>query len=158
VDFGATLEVSHEVGTHRARWRNGGSTLGILGDFRRSADALERLATGFSAAQRERIEVAPLLERLVDLEQSRGMWEAEVEGVLAKAEGKLKAAANAEARERTMRKSYDADLDPFAAPGDEIEAILPVSDAPAGEEEEVQPVRLDVAPDYKTIALRRKFG
>jgi len=141
-----------------ALWRNEEGTLTVFRDFRRAADALERLATGFSAAQRERVEVAPLLERLVDLEQSRSMWEAEVEGILAKAEGKLKAAANAEARERTMQKRHEADLDPFSIDSDEVEALIPIDDVAAGEEEGLPPVRMDVAPDYKALALSRKFG
>ena len=132
--------------------------MAILADFRRAADALERLAAGMSAAQRERVEVGPLAERLADLERGRAMWEADVEGLLAKAEGKLKAAANAEARERTMQKSYEADLDPFGDSSDEVEEIIPIGDAEAGEEERVQPVRVDVAPDYKALALSRKFG
>jgi len=111
-----------------------------------------------SAAQRERLDTAPVFERLQDLEQSRSMWEAEVEGVLAKAEGKLKAAANSEARERTMRKTYENDVDPFGDDSEEVEAVFPVGDVAAGEEEGLPAVRMDVAPDYKAIALSRKFG
>jgi len=140
------------------RWRKGKSTLGIIRDFRRAADAIERLAAGMSAAQRERAETGPLLERLVDLETSRAMWEAEVEALLMKAEGKLKAAANSEARERTMQKSREADFDPFDIPGAEVPEAIPLGYAPAGEEEGVYPVRVDVAGNNKTAALRRKFG
>lgn len=132
--------------------------MGLFKDFRRIADALDRLAAGMSAAQRERLEVGPVIERLQDLERSRGMWEADVEGLLAKAEGKLKAAANAEARERTMRKTYEADIDPFNIDGTEEQEELLVGYAPPSQEEGVQPVRVDVAPDYKAVALSRKFG
>jgi len=132
--------------------------LGLIKDFRRAADALERMAAGMTAAQRERLDTAPVFERLQDLEQSRSMWEAEVEGILAKAEGKLKAAANSEARERTMRKSREADLDPFGDDSDGFPEVVPIGDAPASEEEGVQPVRVDVAQDYKALALSRKFG
>ena len=147
-----------EVGTRRSRWRNEESNLGLFKDFRRAADALERLAAGMSAAQRDRLDTAPVFERLLDLEQSRSMWEAEVEGVLAKAEGKLKAAANSEARERTMQKRHEADLDPFGNDSDEVEEILPLGDVAPSEEKGLLGMPLDVAPDYKAIALSRKFG
>jgi len=132
--------------------------MGVLRDFRRAADALERISVELSVAAVNRAETGPLLERLVALEQGRAMWEAEVEGILAKAEGKLKAAANSEARERTMQKSRGADLDPFDFDSEEEPEILPVRYAEAGEEEEVQAVRVDVAPDYKALALNRKFS
>lgn len=132
--------------------------MGIFRDFRRATDAIERLAAGISAAQRERMDTAPLLERLVFLENGRAMWEAEVEALLMKAEGKLKAAANSEARERTMQRNREADIDPFNLDGDEVEETVSLGYAPAGEEEGVPAVRLDVAPTYKEIALRRKFG
>ncbi len=151
-------KVLHERRLFRPRWRNGERPLGLFRDFRRAADALERLAAGMSAAQRERLDTAPVFERLHELEQSRSLWEAEVEGILAKAEGKLKAAANSEARERTMRKSREADIDPFNIDSEEVEGGLPAEDAWLSHPQEVQPVRVDVAPDYKTLALSRKFG
>ncbi len=132
--------------------------MGVFRDFRRAADAIERLAAGISTAQRERVDTGPLLERLVDLETSRAMWEAECEALLMKAEGKLKAAANSEARERTMQRNREADIDPFNHDGDEESEVIPRGYAPAGEEEGVPPVRVDVARDYKALALSRKFG
>ena len=158
MDLRVSLKVMDEVRLSALRWRNEEGTLGLLNDFRRAADALERMAAGMTAAQRERLDTAPVFERLLDLEQSRSMWEAEVEGILAKAEGKLKAAANSEARERTMQKRHEADPDPFGIDSDEVETLVPIGDVAAGEEEGVQPVRVDVAPDYKAVALARKFG
>ena len=76
-----------------------------------------------------------------------------------KAEGKLKAAANAEACERTMQKRLGDESDPFLAPGEEIEATVPESDAPDGAPEEVLPLHLGMAPESpKAYATRMKFS
>lgn len=130
----------------------------VLRDFRRAVDAIERIGVAVSAAQRQRMDTAPVLQRLLDLEQSRAIWEAEVEALLMKAEGKLKAAANSEARERTMQKSRETDPDPFDFDRVEVEEVVPLGYAPASEEEALPAVRLDVARDHKTLALRHKFG
>ena len=133
--------------------------MAVLRDFRRAVDALERIATGLEFATRALADNAPSLERLQELERTRALWEADVEALLMKAEGKLKAAANSEARERTMRKSYEADLDPFDEESDESEMRVPDFDATAGEEEEVLPVRVAVAPESKkAVALRAKWA
>ncbi len=147
-----------EAGSVWSRRRNEESTLSIFRDFRRAADAIERLAAGISAAQRERIDSQPLLERLVDLEQSRAMWEAEVEALLMKAEGKLKAAANSEARERTMQKNRENLVDPFDPDFPEEPTPLRFDYAAPSEEEGVPALRVDVETDHKAAALRRKFG
>ena len=81
--------------------------------------------------------------------------------MLMKAEGKLKAAANSEARERTMRKSYEKHLDPFDPDGEEevrpVGEVLPDRDVWLGEPEGVSAVRVGVESDYKQAALRHKF-
>lgn len=79
-----------------------------------------------------------------------------------KAEGKLRAANNAEARERANKRSYEHLLDPLDEIGLAPEAAgrHPDSgnDAPPSEAERVSALRLDVAPSLKTLAQRAKFG
>jgi len=107
-------------------------------------------------------ELGPASERLDKLERERFRFEAECQGLLLAAEGKRKAAMNAEARERVMKKSYETHVDPFDEAGDGPEAPAGdpdiEHDVAAGEAEGVQPLRLDVAPSGKALAVRRKFG
>jgi len=103
-------------------------------------------------------EAGPADDRLDDLELSRARWEAEVEGILLKADGHQKAARSAEARTRTMQKHYEDQLDPFDPDSQEIEAPVRSGYAPAGEGEGLPPVHMELAPDYKTQALRAKFS
>jgi len=131
----------------------------VLEDFRRAVDALERIAAGLNGAVRAMHDTEPSTERLDELERSRALWEANVEGLLQKAEGKLKAQNNSEARERQMKKSYEDDLDPFPPDSEEIQETFPQGDAPPGFEEEVQPLRLGmetVSP--RQLALRHKYS
>ena len=153
-----------EVIGNLALWQRRQGAMGVLKDFRRAADALERLAAGqthFVRAQEDtRIGETRLreLEKLVtDLDLERGRWEADVEATLLKAEGKLQAANNAEARTRTMKKAYEKFVDPFDPEGEEIEAAVLPDDAERGEEEGVPALRLDVAENNKAQALRAKW-
>jgi len=76
-----------------------------------------------------------------------------------KAEGKLHAASNAEARTRTMKKSYEEDI--FAdsdSEGVEVPAGIPPGDDEAIAESEVLPVPLALALNDKTYATRAKFS
>lgn len=131
----------------------------VLADFRRAVDALERIATGLNGAVRAMNDTEPSSDRLDELERSRALWEADVEGMLQKAEGKLKAANNSEARERTMRKAYEDDIDPFPPDGEEIQETFPQSDVPPGFEEEMQPLRLGMeAVSPRQLALRHKYS
>lgn len=104
--------------------------------------------------------LGPSIERLDKLELSRHHFEAMCEGLLQKAEGKHRAANNAEARERANRRSYEHLIDPLAEAGVEEATAGPVRDhdAPPGEAERLQAMRLDVAPTNKTLAQRAKFG
>jgi len=119
------------------------------------AEAVHALA----AAHRE---LAPATERLDALELSRHQFEAMCEGLLSKAEGKLRAASNAEARERAQRKSYEHLLDPLVEDGERPETTAPdpvrSDDADANETERMHALRLDVAPNPKAFAQRAKFG
>jgi len=137
--------------------------------FRRHLAALEALKSELRGVSVELSELCatyknqgPAVERLQLLEQSRHQFEALCEGLLMKAEGKFKAANNAEARERANKKSYEHLLDPLAEVGVEREASGRYSDsdndAPPSEEERVQALRLDVAPTNKALAQRAKFG
>ena len=82
--------------------------------------------------------------------------------MLQRAEGKHRAANNAEARERANKRSYEHLLDPF--PEDGIETLttdgdsVPRNDAPPSEAERLSALRVDVAPSNKTLAQRAKFG
>ena len=133
--------------------------MAILRDFRRIADALERLAASVTAAASRHQDGRALTERIEDLERERGLWEADVEGLLAKAEGKLKAAANSEARERKMQRKSADGFDPFLAPGEEIEATVSEGHVEVGDPEEVLPVHLGLeAITPKEQRLRMKFS
>jgi len=126
--------------------------------FRALTEALHRLINCLNALAAIQREQGPAEDRLDDLERSRSQWEAEVEGMLMKAEGKLQAANNAENRTRTMKKSYESLLDPLDLDSEEEPEALPGGYAPPGQEEGLQPVRVDVAPTFRQIALSRKFG
>jgi len=122
-------------------------------------EALSRVLA--EAADREK-SLGPALDRLTALETSRHQFQAEIEGLLLRAEGKLKAAANAEARERQLKKSYEKNLDPFpdGGNGEPSTAGDPILsyDAAASEAERLQALRLDVAPSNKALAQRAKWG
>ena len=108
-------------------------------------------------------QLGPAVERLELLELSRVRFEAECEGMLLKADGKLKAASSAEARERQLSKRHEKRfVDPFPADGDgqppqEGDALYP-DHAPASEAEGLLPVRMGVAETPKALALRAKWG
>ena len=137
--------------------------------FRRFIAVLERIAESLQALVVPLIEInrllkeqGPATKRLEALELSRHQWEAMCEGLLQKAEGKLRAANNAEARERANKKSYEHLLDPLAEVGDEPEAPPRDpdrdDDAAFSEEKRLHSLRLDVAPNHKALAQRAKFG
>ena len=134
----------------------------IFREFRRLVGALEGLSGVLAEAAEREKSLGPALDRLTALETSRHQFNAEIEGLLLRAEGKLKAAANAEARERTQRKAYDKDFDPFpkdrdAGPTEAQEGVQQL-DAAISEGERLQALRLDVAPNNKALAQRAKWG
>jgi len=126
--------------------------------FRRFLEAIERL----SAAVRENTvamrENGPATERLETLELSLARWEAETEATLLKAEGKLQAANNAEARTRTMKRHVDKYTDPLDPDFEEDPTPIRPDYVEVGEAERVQPVHLGVAASDKTSALNTKFA
>ena len=125
-------------------------------------DALSSLNNSLDKLCQAYQEQGPSIDRLEALELSRHQWEAMCEGLLQKAEGKLRAANNAEARERANKKSYEHLLDPLTEDGLDPEAPArhpdSVNDVPASEADRLQAMRLDVAPSPKALAQRAKFG
>ena len=107
-------------------------------------------------------EFGPAAERLDVLERQHHQFEAMCEGLLLKAEGKLRSANNAEARTRADKKSYEHLIDPLDEIGVDPEAPARDADrgndAPPSEAERLSALRLDVAPSPKALAQRAKFG
>jgi len=134
--------------------------LSIFQGFRRLVEAVQALASALDDLVRIQREMGPALDRIEALERERHHFEAECEGMLLKAEGKLKAASSAEQRERQLKKSNDRFADPFPDEGEDGTQPAPVfpDHVTAGEAEEVPPVRLALAPNNKTQAVRAKFG
>lgn len=134
---------------------------GIFRDFRRLVEAIFALCDRLKDLVVELREAGPARDRLEALELSRHQFEAEVQGALLEAKGKLKASLSSEARERHMRKQNERDADPFSEDGEEVaEAGRAVQSdhAAAGEAERVSAVRLDVAPDNKAAAVAAKWS
>jgi len=129
-------------------------------------DAISERLKVLTAATYELVTVqsalTPPLERLEALELGHARFKAECEGMLMQAEGQLKAARNAESRERALKKSYERLADPFDEGGEPPTADAGDSDIrhhdEASEEERLHAMRLDVAPSNKEIAKRAKFG
>jgi len=134
--------------------------MAIFRGFRRLVDVIEGLSLALERFTRVQEEAGPATDRLTVLELSRHQFEAQMEGLFLKADGKLKAANNSEARERQLKKSYEHLLDPLAPDGDERtddDAVLPI-DAPERTAEELQSLRVGVAPDSKAHAVNAKWG
>jgi len=131
--------------------------MGVLRDFRALTEAVNGLSEHIRQARAVQAKSNPSEARLEELERSRALFEADMEALLMKAEGKLQAANNAESRTRTMKKSYEKLVDPFDLDSEEVEAPVSGGYAPLGEEEGVQQLYMDVAPNNKTRALRAKF-
>jgi len=108
-------------------------------------------------------------DRSDELERTRALWEAEMNGILLKADSAAQSAKNAESRSRTQLKNakklgYEADEGDLPGEAEIQQAyadlgIVPPGDARGSEEEGV----LDVHPGLegestKSSALRVKFG
>ena len=138
----------------------------IFRTFSALSEANERLADSTRALARDvgiladaQRENGPAEARLDAMERGQAMWQVEMEALVAKAEGTLQAALNAENRTRTMKKHYEKLADPLSPEGEEVPATVPDGDALRGEEERLQALRLDVAPIDKKNALKRyKFS
>jgi len=132
--------------------------MALLRDFRRVADALERLAAGQAATRQSLEAYETVIGRLESLELDRHQFEAEMEGLLLKAEGKLKAANNSEARERHQREKHEDNTDPFPEDGDEVQRRLQELDAEEFPAEELHPVHMGLEKNSKAYALRAKYS
>ncbi len=139
----------------------GSRALVIFQGFRRFQDAIKALTSSVDHLAQLHEGMGPALDRLEALERSRAFWESECEGMMLKADGKLKAAASAEARERQLKKANERLADPFHEGGDgearEAAHVL-ADDVETGEAEGVRPVRLALATNNKAHAVRFKFG
>jgi len=136
-------------------------TFKVLQDFRRLIEAIRSLAFQVEELASAQRGLGPAVDRLTALELSRHQFEAEIQGVLLRADGKLKAANNAEARERQLKKSYERDVDPFSEDGEEVaeagRAVLPV-DVASGEAQRLSALRLGLAADPKAAAMMAKWS
>jgi len=136
--------------------------LKVFRQFSRLVEALETVGTRLEEILQQHQGSDTLSQRLDQFELRQAKWEAEVEAVLLKAEGKLNASNNAEARARTMKKAYETHFDPFDEDGQEAIPAgghqLSIPDATGSEEEIVYPVHMGVAPDNRTSRLRAKWG
>jgi len=132
----------------------------VLRDFRALVGAISQLSSVLRNLVDVQGDAGPAVDRLNALELSRHQFEAECEGILLKAEGKLKAAANAEARERQLKKSYERQLDPLNPDGDEGPERAPVLPdyATAGEAQGMQPMRVGLETNTKAHAVRAKWS
>jgi len=135
--------------------------MAIFRDFRALVAAVRELVTVLQGILDVHRGLDPALDRLEALERARAHFEAEMDGKWLQADGKLKAAKNAEARERALKRSYENQLlDPLPEVGDEGLTEAPVfpDDVAPSEAEGVPPLHLDVAPSRKARAVRAKFG
>ena len=133
--------------------------MGIFSGFSRLVAAIFDLTIAVRELVTAQEAIAPAVSRLDTLERQHHRFEAQCEGLLLKAEGKSKAANNAEARERSLKRSYEKNLD-IDLDGDESQGqggVLPIHVA-AGESERLSPVRLDVAPNNKAAAINAKWA
>ena len=133
----------------------------ILRDFRRLVEAIRSLAFQIEELASAQRQLGPAVDRLEALELSRHHFEAEMSGMVLKAEGKLKAANNAEARERQLKKHNERLADPFSEEGEEVAKAgraVQRNDAEAGEVERVPALRLGLAPDRKAAAVSAKWS
>ena len=133
--------------------------MALLG-FRRLLEAIQALTEALNELTDVQRRLGPSHDRLEALERSRIHFEADVEGMLLKADGKLKAATSAEQRERQLKKANDRlalEFDPASEEGSEPPTVLP-DDAPRGEAPGVPTVRLALAPNNKTHAVKAKWG
>jgi len=134
----------------------------LLAAVQGTQKALEDVHNVLLHASERVADAAALSERIDGLELSRAKWEAELEALVLKADSTLKASNNSEARTRTMKKSYAHLIDDSESLGTpeietELQRQLQDRDAEFVEAEELQPVRVAVAPSGKILATQWKF-
>lgn len=104
-------------------------------------------------------DVGAVVARLDEIERTRALWEAELEGVLLQAQNKFRAARAAEERARHLAKSFASDEDGLEELPEGIRELYS-GDGEGGEAEGVQPVHESVGtpPTPQEWALRAKSG
>ena len=135
----------------------------IFPGFRRLLEGIEALTLTLRDLVNIQQELGPAVDRLDALERSRNQFEAECEGMLLKADGKLKAANSSEQRERQLKKANEKLSDPFShegeAEGGEGSADAAVApNAGARSPEGVPPLHMVLATNNKAHAVRTKWG
>lgn len=125
--------------------------------------ALGLVATMLQAQVEQMDDAGPLKERLEELELSRSKWEAEIEAELLRAGSKLKAANNAEARERSLKASYARLSEGDDEGGGGIEEAAAAwqfqqANEGTGNEEGVLEVHPGLGHNPKAAAVRAKYG
>jgi len=142
--------------------------MALFKDFRALVGALQDVAAQLSGVSLRLSELlqsydegAPLADRVEHLERTRAVWEAEIEAVAMKADSTLKAANNAEARERSLHKSNEKLFGHLLIDGDEGEVDGagndPENDAGPVSEEGLLPMREVVAVDPRQALVRAKY-
>ena len=138
--------------------------MSVFRGFRRLIDAIQSLALALEGLAQIQRELGPAVDRLEVLERSRNQFEAECEGMLLKADGKLKAASSSEQRERQIKKANERFTDPLsdestaATEGYDPADVAVAPNAGAGPPEGVPPMRLVLAANNKAHAVRTKWG
>jgi len=135
--------------------------LAVFWGFRHLLEVIQALTEALQELATIQRGLGPATDRLEVLERSRHQFEAECEGMLLKADGKLKAAASAEARERQLKKANDRVADPLDPDGvEEPERGVYVlsNDAQASKASGVPAVHMALATNSKAQAVRAKFG
>lgn len=125
--------------------------------------AVRQLRDGVNDISAERSDSSDLDARIQSLELGRAKWQAEVEALVLQAKGQFRAASNAEARERTMKESYEKQSDlglddgPEEFEGEGPESVFPIH-VPAGEENGLHQVPVGMARTRKATAVNAKYG
>ncbi len=154
---GAT--VSGIVGQLTNRFWGLTGRMSVLSEIRSIPEAIRSLTAAVRDLAMLTRANGPAEERLQELERSRAMWEAEIEGQMSKADSRYKAAAGSEARARTMERNAEKLADPFAEEGDDVEEGIPPVYAGVRNGETLQPVHEDLGLlSPKQLALRMKFS
>ncbi len=133
----------------------------IFSWFKALSRAIQALTNAVVALNETQVKLGPALDRLETLERYRHQFEAEVHGLLLKADGKLKAASSAEQRERQLKKANENRLlDSLDEIGEgRTEASPAFSDhVERGDAQGLPPVRVALATNNKTHAVRTKWG
>ena len=135
----------------------------MLSAIREVSVALRQVRDSVAALSAERSASSDVEARVQSLELERAKWQAEVEALVLQAKGQFRAASNAEARERTMRDSYEKQTDlglddgPEEFEGQEQESIFPIH-APASQEDGLHQVPVGMARTRKATAVNAKYG